>query len=105
MRKRKASRIKIRAIPEWAFDDKRRDAGTMAAAIALAKLENQRIRLSAETQRRLIGFAVFGKQMIHVASKDQTVTVCRLVSFGSDSDCRTYHWNDVERAAKQRKKL
>jgi hypothetical protein len=100
MRKKK---LEYTEIPDWAIDKERKDGPAMSSALALTKLEGKEIRLTAAMQRKLLGFPVFGKQSIR--GHDDRVTVCRKVGFGLDFDCHEFHWNEVTKAAKDKKKL
>lgn len=56
------------AIPAWTHEGKAPSIYTFFEAIALAGLEEQRIRLDAGTQRALLGFPVFVNQRPIVSS-------------------------------------
>lgn len=101
-RRRGAGRIGFVVIPTWALSN-HQDGGALASALSLAELENRWVRLSADTQRKIVGYPVFGKQMIY--SDGTSVRVHRSVAFGTDSDVREYSWGDVTSAAREGKKL
>jgi hypothetical protein len=62
-RRRGFSGLPARALPDWTVTDAK-DAYSLGAAITLAGLENTWIRLTAATQRAVLGFPVFGKATI-----------------------------------------
>jgi hypothetical protein len=90
-------------IPEWAMPQA---PGRLSffETIALAGLEGVEIRLSAATQRALLGFPVFGKQSIKV-NADGTVTVARVTCFGTDYEISEYAAQHIERAANAKLRL
>lgn len=73
-------------------------------AAALANIEDQWVRLSADQQRRLLGFPVFGKQAIRINSAGD-IDVVRKTCFGSDSEIATYDSRTIHEAARQGKRL
>lgn len=83
-------------IESWAVP---KSAGVLSLfeTIALSDLENKEIRFSAETQRAIIGFPVFGKRLFRVNS-DGSVTVFISIAFGQDSEQRTYSAREVDYA-------
>lgn len=78
----KKTTIEFAAIPAWALPATP-GALSFFETIALADLEGKWIRLSADTQRALLGSNVFGKQEIKVHA-DGNVTVTRSTCFGMD---------------------
>jgi hypothetical protein len=71
-------------IQPWMIDGKTAGIHTFAETMALASLEGKSIRLSANMQKTLLGYAVFGKQSFTVL--DGKVTVCVKQAFGFDWD-------------------
>lgn len=72
-------------IPTWAMPEQAGVSGFFTT-IALAGLEGTWIRLSADTQRALLGKVIFGKQQIRVAGDDGEIAVFHKVGFGLDGD-------------------
>ena len=90
-------------LPQWTLTAK---AGVLSffEAIALAGLEGKWIRLSAATQKTLIGSNVFGKQEFRV-NADGTVEVSRSTAFGMDSEIASYGLHEIKTAAARRLRL
>lgn len=89
---RKAPRV---SIPAWAIG-KAQDFADLVTAIALAGFDGQWIRLSADTQRALLGKAYFGKRAIRVSAS--TVEIFRVLCYGMDFEIETYNnatWNEA----------
>lgn len=70
-------------VPEWTYAGLDQSIYTFVSAIALAGLEDKDIRLSPSLQKRMMGFAVFGKQKFCIR-KDGTYHVSNKCSFGGD---------------------
>lgn len=70
-------------IPAWTYAECDQSIYTLVSAIALAGLEDKWIRLSADLQRKLCGFAIFGKQLFCIR-KDGTFTVTNKCAYGKD---------------------
>lgn len=98
-----SKQITFAALPDWVFPAKP-DALALYEAIALAGLEGQWIRLSADTQRRLIGSNVFGKQEMRL-NADGTFEVIISTCFGADSEQSSYSANVINGAASAGKRL
>lgn len=85
-------------LPDFVFPDAPH-RGAIFEAIALAGLEGQWIRLSADTQRRLMGHPVFGKQAFRVLDNGN-IEVTYKNCFGSNSEFQeytaTYLWAAAE---------
>ena len=82
-------------IPAWAIG-KEQDLASVITAIALAGFEGQWIRLSAATQRALMGKAYFGKRHVHATASK--IVVSRKVAYGQDFDSTTLDsdgWRDM----------
>lgn len=90
-------RVEIVKLPDWVLPGLQKDGASMAAALALASLEDKWIRLDAATQRKLLGFPVFGKRAILVDSNDGSVLVYQSALGGGYT--RTLDWSDVTRLA------
>lgn len=92
--------IKFEAVPEWV---KPQTPSPLALweAFALLGWEGKPVRLSAADQRALMGFAVFGKQLITIAD-DGSVTITVSVCFGTMTDHQTYSPEQVKRALMQK---
>lgn len=82
-------RIKVVSLPDWTYASKTPGVHTFFEAIALAKLENQKIRLTAATQRAVLGYPIFGRRVIRVNS-DGTVDCLVSTGFGTDVEQSTY---------------
>lgn len=89
-------------IPDWAIGDQK-DGAVVASALALADLEKQWIRLDAATQRKLLGFPVFGKRAIYSDGID--VRTMHSAAFGMDASIEIWPWEEVTRAAKLKRRL
>ena len=74
-------------IPAWTFENTSKDWYSLAAALVLAGLENKWVKLSADTQRAILGGNRIGKQSVGIFDGELKVT--RKVCFGTDSDTRT----------------
>jgi hypothetical protein len=83
-------------IPAWAIDA-RPSVYNLFSAITLSGLEGRWIRLTAATQRALIGANLFGKAalMFDGVSVRSSVTCC----FGTDSHGATWTPEDVRKAS------
>nr|BCU00948.1 hypothetical protein [uncultured bacterium] len=92
------------AIPAWAYEGKAPSIYTFFEAVALAGLEEQRIRLDADTQRALLGFPVFGRRAITVHKTGAVSSVVK-VCFGTDFEHATYPAALVGKAAQAKKQL
>lgn len=101
MRKTKLS---FAVIPLWTFEGKTPGKYTFFEAIALAKLENNPLRLDAATQRALLGSNVFGKRLIVVDGRG-FVTCSVSLAFGLDFDEATYSASIIQEAVNKHKQL
>lgn len=81
-------------IPAWAIGEIK-DLGNLITAVALAGLEGQWIRLSADQQRAIMGKAYLGKR--HFKTTASNVTVSRKVCYGMDFDSVTLDWSDFHK--------
>jgi hypothetical protein len=90
-------------IPAWTLPAKA-DALALFEVMALAGLEDKWIRLDADTQRRVMGSAIFGKQEIMVCA-DGTVKVARSVCFGTMKEVGEYVFRHVFAAIERHVKL
>ena len=70
-------------LPDFVFPDVAGEFGALETAIELAGLTGCWLRLSAADQRRLMGFAPFGKKEVKVGD-DGVVTVGYKIAFGQD---------------------
>ena len=80
--------IKFYPIPAWARPA-RPDRFTLFELVALLDLEDQWLRLSADDQRAVLGFPVFGKREFRVTSQG-TVEIRRSSCFGLDQERQEY---------------
>jgi hypothetical protein len=96
----RTAKITFTELPQWTLTAK---AGVLSffEAIALADLEGKWIRLSADTQKALLGSNVFGKQEFRV-NTDGTVDVSRSTAFGMDSEIAQYDLHAIKRAIERR---
>ena len=78
---------------------------TFFSAIALAGMEHRPIRLSAATQRALLGYPVFGKRVITVNGDKGTVSCTVSRGFGMDYEQAYYTRATVQSAVNTRKQL
>ena len=90
-------------IPEWTYEGADPSIHTFFSAIALAGLEGKEIRLSADTQRKLLGHPVFGKREIVV--KDFMVTSTIKIAFGVDWETSEYTAAKIKSAVDAKKSL
>ena len=72
------------------------DAIGFFESVALAGLEGEWFRLSADQQRQFFGNVPFGRRALMVA-KDGLVSVIRSVAFGCDWDEQRGRWNAFEK--------
>ena len=102
MRRRGRGNIETVAVPVWVIGNEN-DGPAVASALALAELEGRWIRLSAATQRKLLGFPVFGKRAIY--SDGGNVRTMHSAAFGTDANVDIWTWADVTRAAREKRQL
>jgi hypothetical protein len=95
--------IEFTHIPEWTYTDVSPSVLTFFEVIALSGLEGEWIRLSADTQRKLLGHNVFGKRSIRI--KDGLVECIIKIAFGNDFEHTTYEQSHVRRAVELGKQL
>lgn len=95
--------ITFTAIPEWTLPAVP-GALSFFETIALADLEDKWIRLSAATQKAILGANVFGKQEIKVTA-DGEVIVSRSTCFGMDHETAAYDLYTIKRAILRRARL
>lgn len=76
-------------IPSWTYEGKTPGVLTFFESIALAGLEGQKIKLSADIQRTLLGGVVFGRREISVLP-DGTVKCVISTTFGLDYEEATW---------------
>ena len=88
-------------IAEWTYKGASKDWYTLASALVLSGLENKWVKLSAATQRAILGANIIGKQSIGIFDGELNVT--RKVCFGTDSDTRAVnpancnsHYDEVQ---------
>jgi len=91
-------------VPSWTYDGAEPSIYTFFEAVALAGLEDQPIRLSADVQRALLGFPVFGRRCI-VVHPTGDVTSAITVAYGQDYEIATYPVSVLRRAAFEGKQL
>lgn len=94
--------ITTETVPAWAIDTTSRNRYTIAAAFKLADLEGKRFRMTADNQRAVFGFAIFGKASIRVTAEG--VTASRSVCYGTDFASVELTWAEVERYAAKKVK-
>lgn len=94
--------MKFAEIPEWAVQPEP-SVLSFFETIALAGLEDKWIRLSADTQRALLGFPVFGKIQIKV--RDGEVLGMESVCFGTDRNIVEWGPERIKQAVSIRTKL
>ena len=78
------------SIPSWAYPTTP-SISEFFTTMALLGLENKRIRISADDQRKILGHNVFGKQSL-------TIRVVRVIAFGLDYESITYDKSIIEKA-------
>lgn len=92
------------AIPAWTYQDKEPSIYTFVEAITLAGLEDKAIRLSAEMQRKLLGFPVFGKRSF-IIHKDGMFHVFGAKDFTGDWETMHEPQSYIGIAAKRQQQL
>jgi hypothetical protein len=97
-----AIRAKFETLPDWTIDPDHQDGAALASALRLAGLTEKWVRLTAETQRKVLGYPVFGKRAIYASAGD--VRIVRSVCFGLDFDCITLPWSRVTDYAKEKRR-
>lgn len=90
-------------IPNWAIPNKA-DTLALYETFALLDIEDQWVRLSADDQRALLGFAPFGKQEIMVCETGD-IKIRRSSCFGMDSETCEYRPALIKAAVAAKKKL
>jgi hypothetical protein len=90
------STMKFQEIAAWAIQPTP-DARALFETVALLNLENKWIRLSAATQRAVMGANVFGKKEFKIGT-DGELMVAHSVAFGQDKEIIYYTLADIERA-------
>lgn len=95
--------IKFESIPEWTYEGKKPNIYTFFESIALAGLEDKWIRISADDQRKILGYPVFGKREIRV--NDGYVESIIKVCFGTDFERAKYSAKKIEMAVDSEKQL
>jgi hypothetical protein len=87
MKQRTLTAASFTALPAWTMPS-HKDKGlyALAAALTLANMENRWVKLSADTQRAVIGCNRFGKQSIGLF--DGQLMITRSVAYGTDRDTR-----------------
>ena len=91
-------------IESWTYEGKEPGVYTFFEALELSQLTNKKIRLSSETQMKLLGANVFGKRQINVDEKgdiSMSVSVC----FGTDRERVMFPWTEVRRAIAEGKQI
>ena len=81
---------------------------TLLCVLALAGLEGKWVHLSADSQRRTVGYPVFGKNKIRSRfdkTRGYVVDVAHQIAFGLDFESGTFTLAEVTAAAKAKKKL
>lgn len=96
--------IQFDTVPAWTHEGKVPSKYTFFEAIALAGLEGKRIRLDANTQRALLGFAVFGRREI-IVQEDGSVQCTVSLCFGTDYEIALWNAETLQGAAAAKKQL
>lgn len=91
-------------IPAWTYESKEPSIYTFAEAIWLSGLEGKTLRLTADLQRRLLGFAVFGKQAFEILEDGNFRTWVK-VCFGQDWETAYGPLSYVGVAAKRKQRI
>jgi hypothetical protein len=84
-------------LPDYVFPATPGAFGALETAIELAGLTGKWVRLSAADQRRLMGFAPFGKREVRVDS-DSIISLRHRIAFGSDYSRGEYESSTVRAA-------
>jgi len=96
--------VEVAEIPAWTYEGKSPSIFTFFESIALAGLEDKEIKVTATDQKKLLGYAVFGRRVITV-HRDATVESVVDTGFGRDSDSATWPASTVRDAAAAKKQL
>lgn len=91
------------SVPAWVKPDQP-ISNALYEAAALMEIENKWVRMSADDQRALLGFPVFGRQAFMVRD-DGVVEVARSTCFGADYEMAEYSTAKVFTASRQGKRL
>jgi|SRR6266568_9266345 len=91
----------ITVLPEWTYDGCSKDAYSLASAIALAGLEGEYVLLSAQQQRDILGYAVFGKKRLMY--KDNYFHTYIKIAFGKDFDDAILSVQQVQEAINKKR--
>lgn len=99
--------IEYATFPDWVYpkDEQKPDVCTLASAVTLAGLDGKTFRMTAEDQRQLLGFPVFGKQAVTIDRERSKIHITRKVCFGTDFECITLEWPDVANYANNHRKI
>ena len=86
-----------------------RDGAALLATLALARLEGKWIHLSAASQRKVLGFPVFGKCRIR-SRYDKThgqyvIDMIRTTGYGLDFESGSFTLGEITKAAKAKTTL
>ena len=90
------------SIPSWAIDESP-SIFNLFSAICLAGLEGKRIKLTANDQRKLIGFPIFGRRLVTFTGS--AVEMFQTKDFGKDFESSTWTPGEIDEAAKNNKQL
>lgn len=96
--------LKFCDVPEWAYAGAKPGVLTFFEAMALADLEEKAIRLSADLQRKLLGFPVFGRREITVLKSGEVRCVVS-TGFGMDFEAAVYSPGIIRTATERQKQL
>ena len=91
---KKASPIKVETIPTWAIDPDARDRHAIATAFELAGMAGRWVRLTADTQRAMFGFVMFGRREIKCTADG--IKGSRSACFGTDFSSIDLDWDEIE---------
>lgn len=95
--------MKFETIPSWTYDADDHSVHSFFAAITLSNLDHKHIRITAEDQRKLLGFPIFGKKEIKVF--DGVVKCYHMKAFGQDCDITEHTPSDLKRFIESKTKI
>lgn len=94
--------MKFAKIEKWMLPSSP-DVYSIASVMELAGLSGQWIRIKADDQKKMFGYAPFGKQNVRVSGS--MVEVHHKVCFGTDYAHSQFSFTEIANLVKQQKKI
>ena len=63
------------------------------------------VKLSASEQRKLFGFALFGRKSLRYRDNDKGIETMVRIAFGMDYHCQNYSWEKIEACVAKKQKI